>query len=650
MNGKSIVATVLLSVATQLCALGQAAEVLAFPGAEGWGQFATGGRAIDERGSKVYFVTRLDDCTDDNLVEGTLRWALHTGDDTPRTILFRTCGTIKLTSKLKFKHPNVSILGQSALGGGICISGANIYVSASNVIIRHVRFRAGDEADSNYSALDIENVKHVILDHCSFSWSMEENVTMYDNDSTTVQWCIVSEPLYYSRHKKGARAYGSQWGGEHSSFHHNLFAHCVSRSPRLNGARDHSTDFGAHDQFVDTEIANNVIYNWGKKEAVYGGELDAPDSLYVIKNRVDSEGNPVYDENNKVIKDTLEIITGAYVHNHLVNNYYKPGPTTDAAASGYRYFARISNTGASSGNFSKWYVMGNVMEENEHHFSNAAQTSQDKFGGDYSTINADNWYNAATTSSQKALDIQFGANQQNFEAYYTDQSTMSGLIALDDAATAYERVIANAGCLLPRRDEVDVRILAEAAGKREPIFHGSFSPTYLGVIDSQNDLKPAGAGEDWSAWPDLSMEAGEVLPTDTDNDGIPNEWETENGLNPNDSIDGAAITESGYSNLEIYLESITAKEDPELPETGYKNPVLVDWKLNVAPDGNVSIDAGTAIVAVSVYDVRGALVYRHMAGNQDHVSFQLPVTASNGVYIIKAVFADAHAQAEKIVY
>ena len=170
------------------------------------------------------------------------------------------------------------------------------------------------------------------------------------------------------------------------------------------------------------------------------------------------------------------------------------------------------------------------------------------------------------------------------------------------------------------------------------------------LIDSQNDLKPAGAGEDWTAWPDLSMEEGEVLPTDTDNDGIPDEWETENGLNPNDSTDGAAITESGYSNLEIYLESITAKEDPELPETAYRNPVLVDWKLNVAPDGNVSIDAGAAIVAVSVYDVRGALVYRHMAGNQDHVSFQLPVAASNGVYIIKAVFADAHAQAEKIVY
>ena len=263
------------------------AQQPAFPGAEGWGRYATGGRAIDERGSTVKYVTRLDDCSDDNLVEGTLRWALRSGDDTPRTILFAVSGTIKLTSRLKFAYPNVTMTGQSAPGGGVCISGANIYVCKDNVIIRHLRFRAGDEAGSNYSAIDIENTKHVIIDHCSFSWSMEENVTMYDNDSTTMQWCILSEPLYYSRHKKGVRGYGSQWGGEHSSFHHNLLAHCASRSPRLNGARDGNTNYGSHDQYVDTEIANNVIFNWGKKEAVYGGECTVPDTLYTIKNKTE---------------------------------------------------------------------------------------------------------------------------------------------------------------------------------------------------------------------------------------------------------------------------------------------------------------------------------------------------------------------------
>ena len=148
------------------------AQQPAFPGAEGWGRYATGGRAIDERGSTVKYVTRLDDCSDDNLVEGTLRWALRSGDDTPRTILFAVNGTIKLTSRLKFAYPNVTMTGQSAPGGGVCISGANIYVCKDNVIIRHLRFRAGDEAGSNYSAIDIENTKHVIIDHCSFSWSM----------------------------------------------------------------------------------------------------------------------------------------------------------------------------------------------------------------------------------------------------------------------------------------------------------------------------------------------------------------------------------------------------------------------------------------------------------------------------------------------
>ena len=97
------------------------AEVRAFPTAEGYGKNATGGR-----GGKVYYVTRLDDCSDDNLIEGTLRWALRTGDDSPRTVLFQVCGTIYLTSKLKLAHPNITIAGQTAPGGGICIAGANI--------------------------------------------------------------------------------------------------------------------------------------------------------------------------------------------------------------------------------------------------------------------------------------------------------------------------------------------------------------------------------------------------------------------------------------------------------------------------------------------------------------------------------------------
>ena len=248
-------------------------QQIAFPGAEGWGRFATGGRTTDPAiGSKVYYVTSLDDyLSSEEPIEGTLRWALTTGDDTPRTILFKVGGTINLKERLKCPRPNVTIAGQSAPGGGICISGANIYIHSKNFIVRYIRFRAGDLSGSNYSALGIENTENIIIDHCSFSWSMEENVTMYDNKYTTMQWCIFSEPLYVSKHDKGARGYGAQWGGEHSTFHHNLFAHCVGRTPLVNGARDKSAS--GHDAFVDTEIINNVHFNWGNKGALYGGQL-----------------------------------------------------------------------------------------------------------------------------------------------------------------------------------------------------------------------------------------------------------------------------------------------------------------------------------------------------------------------------------------
>lgn len=609
----------------------------AFPGAEGWGMYTTGGRAIDERGSVVYHVTSLDDCSDNNLVEGTLRWALHTGDDTPRTILFDVCGTIKLTSKLKFKYPNVSILGQSAPGGGICISGANIYVCKSNVILRHIRFRAGDEADKNYAALDVENVENVIIDHCTFSWSMEENVTMYDNDYTTMQWCILSEPLYYSRHKKGERGYGSQWGGEHSSFHHNLFAHCVSRGPRLNGARDRNTNYGAHDQYVDTEVVNNVMYNWGKKECTHGGEYDAPDTLYTIKTITNEDGSKT--------KDTLEIHTGTYVNNNLVNNYYKPGPATDACAGGNRWFARISRIDGGLGKYSKWYVNGNIMEENNYHYSNANQTSEDKFKGNYEEINNNNWYNANTTSSKKALDIQYGASDENMQKHYLDNDkTMSKLITIESAEDAYANVIKNAGCTLPRRDEVDVRILAEAAGKREPIYHGSFKATYLGVIDSQNDLKPANADENWSAWPSLAMEEGETLPVDTDRDGIPDEYEIANGLDHTSAADGGAIAENGYSNLENYLETIVAKPDPILENTPINNIKVENLSIVKDANGTINIGADKTIVAVMVYDVNGRLIENAVV----HATSTSIKSTNNNMQIVKLIFNDGSSVAHKL--
>ncbi len=527
---KNILLTAFLLVSANLFAQ----QLDAFPGAEGYGRYATGGRGDGTNGT-VYIVTSLDDCDDSNLVEGTLRWALRDIDDrdeTPRTVLFAVSGTIHLTSQLKCGHVNLTINGASAPGGGICVAGAKIYFYGQNIIIRYMRFRAGDEAQTSYSSLDVENAENVIIDHCSFSWSMEENVTMYDNRNTTMQWCILSEPLYYSYNIKKQRAYAAQWGGENSSYHHNLLAHCISRSPRLNGARNGDTSIGTHDQFMDTEVLNNVIYNWGNKEAVHGGENYLPDE-----------------------------ITGGYVHNNLVNNYYKPGPTTNAYDSKNRWFCRISYDSqyiVGEQKYSQWYVDGNFMEDNEYYGS--------YIGADHSLVNQDNWYNAGTTNNARAIDLEQGNTAENLAYYYFDTPSLSGLVEMETAQEAYQSVLANAGCILPRRDIVDTRILAEASGEREPIYHGSYKASYLGVIDSQDDLKPYNADDDWVAWPDLS-EGNDYL-EDTDHDGIPDIYEADYGLDAN-TFDSITIdSETGYSYLELYLNSIAP--DPET------DPVLND--------------------------------------------------------------------------
>jgi hypothetical protein len=492
-------------------------QQLAFPTAEGFGRFATGGRMTDPAiGANVYYVTRLDDCTDVNLVEGTLRWALRTGDDTPRTILFKVGGTIKLTSKLKFAHPNVSILGQSAPGGGICISGANIYVCKNNVIIRYVRFRAGDEANSNYSALDIENIQNCIIDHCSFSWSMEENVTMYDNKYTTMQWCILSEPLYYSRHKKGERGYGAQWGGEHSSYHHNLFAHCVGRVPQINGVNSDKTS--GHDFYVDEEIVNNVIYNAKSGEATYNGRLIAAN-------------NP-----------------DAYVNINHYKNYYKPGPVTLRSGSSNRLFCVIYNGGCTG--VSKWFIDGNKYETNSY----SGSINHDNDG-----VNQNNWKDYGTSSGGIKFKTSI-PDTLTWESYKLNEPSVNSGIKTTSADIAYSDVIAKAGCRLPVLDEVDARILAEAAGEQEPLIKSSITgKTYcgvLGVVNSQNDLKPENADATWSAWPDLSAFVDENEIVDTDVDGLPDNYDDANGLNKNDAADGRAIAENGYSNLENYMNSL----------------------------------------------------------------------------------------------
>ena len=257
------------------------ATPIAFPGAEGFGRYASGGR-----GGKVYIVTNLNDSG-----EGSLREAL--GRKGSKIIVFAVSGTIHLQSPLNIKA-NTTLAGQTAPGDGICIADYPVKVDGDNVIVRYMRFRLGDRyqnqgkvAGSGHDdALTVYKQKNVIIDHCSLSWSTDEVFSSYYGDSTTLQWNIISEPLNYSYHfEKGGtdfqpHGYGGIWGGRHLTAHHNLFAHCASRTPRFDGIRN------IPEEFVD--FRNNVIYNW-QQNNVYGGE------------------------------------GGRY---NIVNNYYKYGPAT----------------------------------------------------------------------------------------------------------------------------------------------------------------------------------------------------------------------------------------------------------------------------------------------------------------------------------
>ena len=284
---------------------------IAFPGAEGYGKYTTGGR-----GGKVFIVSNLNDKG-----TGTFREAAEaTGR---RVVVFAISGTIHLESKINIRS-DVTIAGQTAPGDGICIADQSVVLRGDNIIVRYLRFRLGDkyqrggmvDGNGGDDAFGGTHRKNIIIDHCTMSWSTDEAFSVYGGDSTTLQWNLISEPLNYSYHyEKGDtgyehHGYGAIWGGTRSSFHHNLFAHCNSRNPRFDGIRNIPEE--------NCDYRNNVIYDWGGN-SVYAGE------------------------------------GGNY---NMINNYYKYGPSTFSAVR-FRIMTPYKLTDIP---FGKFYIKGNYVD------------------------------------------------------------------------------------------------------------------------------------------------------------------------------------------------------------------------------------------------------------------------------------------------
>ena len=597
-------------LAASLISAASMAQAPAFPGAEGHGRYVTGGR-----GGKIVHVTNLNDSG-----TGSFREAVKSGN---KIIVFDVAGVIALKSDLKFAD-NITILGQTAPSPGITLRYYTVQPGSNN-IIRFIRIRRGQEKNINDGA-DASwqrNKTGIIFDHCSFSWSIDEVASFYDNNNFTMQWCTVAESLTNPGHSKGAHGYGGIWGGKLASFHHNFVAHLMNRGPRFNGARYGWTGYTSNKEY-DT-------YQW--------------------KNTVQAEN---VDFRNCVMYNAQGTCYGGPGGGqiNIVNNYYKAGPSHSLKGKTLNGIKVDVSTGSVRGNqdritlvtlstqsnsdknhpelydmTSRYYINGNTTETTKG--SKTANkdwkgVSYDKgvpsLNGEYYSPDANNYYGDAvahtTISGKSCVKIKM------------DEPAPTGQVTTHSAAEAYEKVLAYVGASL-YRDEIDARYMEEAKTGTAK-YKGSITKS-PGIIDKVADVN----GYTEANFGTASRPAG----FDTDNDGIPDEWEKANGLNPNDASDALtySLDKKGYyTNIEVYANSLVenimkAENQDALSGVDEYYPTTISTGISqIENDQEVG---NNAIKSITYYALNGT---------------KLP-TPSKGVNIRKIELANGTIKTDKVI-
>ncbi|MFZ5830650.1 MAG: hypothetical protein ACOY3P_11210 [Planctomycetota bacterium] len=562
---RSLVTVALVTWGAVGLALGEAGErTAAFPGAEGAGKYAVGGRH-----GAIYRVTNLNASGPGSLADAV--------SQPNRIVVFAVSGIIDLWDAKKGKsrtiqmdQPNITIAGQTAPGEGICLRGGALNVRSSDVIIRHLRSRRGfivegdtgdaltakpiaiasqtepvNESEEDFARrkekklergkdiFEHEKTENIIFDHLSTSWATDENLSVTGPNYTTVQYCIAAEGLDYSNPKQTPpnHSEGSLWGVSdadgRATLHHTLYAHNRLRNPRAV-----SGDLPA----AVLDFRNNVVYN--------ASELFSHTGHGAIRA-------------------------------NWVGNYYKGGPSTPAELQGEMF--RFEHNPES-----RLYASGNFL------FGSAEATN-------------DNW--RAVRLGKK---LPPGAER----LMRVDQPFDAVPLPTQSAADAFETVLDEAGATLPSRDAVDLRIIRD-------VRRGTGR-----VIERETDLPP---DDRWPHYHSLPS------PADADTDGIPDHWEEQFGLDPQDPSDGMKIAAGGYANIEHYFNStdphggatpvvfVAARVSRASPggnqagvwrvtRTGSTTaPLVVSYRINgtATPDqdyaslpGTVTIPAGTASVEI----------------------------------------------------